>query len=73
MCKFCDGKSLDLSGLTDEQVEYGDMAFCYILPPYNGKPFRLEYGSYGDGYDGQASQTEIKFCPMCGHSLEVKS
>lgn len=67
-CEFCTHE-LDLSGLPDGEVDGKDMAYCYIWFHRQRDSFLLEYGSPGDGYDGQSNQVKINYCPVCGRKL----
>jgi hypothetical protein len=67
-CRFCEHGD-DLSGIPNELIDTNDMAYCYIGSPRIQGSYFLNYGSPGDGYDGQDYQAKINYCPMCGRKL----
>ena len=65
-CPYCHDPFLDFSGLTDDELDWKQEAFCSV-----DENRHINYGSFGDGYDGESKTIIINYCPMCGRDLRV--
>lgn len=63
-CPYCHDPFLDFSGLTDDELDWKQEAFCSV-----DENRHIFYGSFGDGYDGESKTIIINYCPMCGRKL----
>lgn len=63
-CPYCHDPFLDISGLTDYEIDWKQEAFCSV-----DENMHIIYGSFGNGYGGESKITLINYCPMCGRKL----